>query len=233
MRAYGVFVAAGLVVPFLASAMLANPQARKSASVPAWADVEAQVKKQWESSPYKEKVLKIEKKGDPQFTEESGSNYWRQETLVTVERANKTRARFTIPVIYRLAGDGWQFDRTAVGNVEELSSADAPPAPSTEEAVKIFTEAWKKARPDFDVNSIEVEGKPKFNQSGGRYWLTYKLVVQVTGTRKGYKERYGKKFKCTPQDFSSVLKWDAEKKAWVADEKAIENVNESACDPVS
>lgn len=99
-----------------------------------------------------------------------------------MERPNKTRARFTVAALYKLVGERWQFAEMPVSaEVEELPSADAPAFPSNEEAVKIFTEAWKKMRPDFDVNPMEVPGKPQFNQSKGRYWLTYKLAVNVTG----------------------------------------------------
>lgn len=36
---------------------------------------------------------------------------------------------------------------------------------------------------------------------------------------------------CTPRDFTTSLKWDAEKKTWVADDR-IKNINESGeCEP--
>ena len=159
-------------------------------------------------------------------------SYLRQTALVTVERASKTRARFTVAVLYKHAGNAWQFAEIAPGTVEEVAGAGCPAAPSNEKAVKFFSDAWKKMRPDFEVQSLEVLGQPKFNQSGGRYCLNYNLATAVTGTKKGFKERFGKKFKCTSRDFSSVLKWDPQAKSWAADESAIQNINESAdCQP--
>jgi len=235
----------------------AGPQSKAKAKsgsaddVPTWEAMKTQIEDQWKTSYPREKILNIEKKGGPEFTQEAGKtetiwdgnwtiivpikgregSYCRQTALVTVERANKTRARFTVAALYKRVGNQWEFAEVPVStNVEELASADSPAGPSNEEAVKIFTDAWGKIRPDFEVKSIEVLGKPEFHHSAPRYWLTYKLSLEVTGTKKGERERYGKKFKCEPADYSSVLKWDAQNKVWAADEDMIKNFNESSCD---
>lgn len=102
------------------------------------------------------------------------------------------------------------------------TKAVAPP--TTAAAGVLFAEAWKKHRPDFDVQSVQVvKSEPKQHQD--RRWITYKLVVMVTGTDKGSREMYQKKYRCTPEDYSSVLKLEGGN--WVADEKMIKNVNES------
>jgi hypothetical protein len=102
------------------------------------------------------------------------------------------------------------------------TKAVAPPA--NVEAGVIFAEAWKKHRPDFEVHSVQVvKSEPKQHQD--RRWINYKLVVMVTGTDKGSREMYQKKYRCTPEDYSSVLKLEGGK--WVPDEKMIKNVNES------
>jgi len=102
------------------------------------------------------------------------------------------------------------------------TKAVAPP-PNVEAGV-IFAEAWKKHRPDFEVHSVQVvKSEPKQHQD--RRWINYKLVVMVTGTDKGSREMYQKKYRCTPEDYSSVLKLEGGK--WVPDEKMIKNVNES------
>jgi hypothetical protein len=102
------------------------------------------------------------------------------------------------------------------------TKAVAPP-PNVEAGV-IFAEAWKKHRPDFEVQSVQVV-KSEAKQYQDRRWINYKLVITATGTDKGSREMYQKKYRCTPEDYSSVLKLEGGK--WVADEKMIKNVNES------
>ena len=96
--------------------------------------------------------------------------------------------------------------------------------PSSAQAVAIFTEAWKKHRPDFDLQSVQVL-KSEAKQHQDRRWITYKLAIIATGTDKGTREMYQKKYRCTPEDYSSVLKLEGG--SWVVDEKMIKNVNES------
>lgn len=110
----------------------------------------------------------------------------------------------------------------AAGAATAQSKAVAPP--SSAQAVAIFTEAWKKHRPDFDLQSVQVL-KSEAKQHQDRRWITYKLAIIATGTDKGTREMYQKKYRCTPEDYSSVLKLEGG--SWVADEKMIKNVNES------
>ncbi len=100
----------------------------------------------------------------------------------------------------------------------------APAPPSNAQAVAIFTEAWKKHRPDFSVESIQVL-KSEAKQYQERRWIVYKLAITATGTDKGSREMYQKKYRCTPAEESSVLKLAGG--SWVADQKMIEYVNES------
>lgn len=105
-----------------------------------------------------------------------------------------------------------------------LGQGKAVPAPSNAQAAAIFTEAWKKQRPDFDVQKLEVlKSEPKQYQD--RRWITYKLAITATGTDKGSRSMYQKKYRCTPEDYSSVLKLDGGN--WVPDEKMIRDVNEA------
>ena len=105
-----------------------------------------------------------------------------------------------------------------------LAQTKALAPPTTAQAGVLFAEAWKKHRPDFEVQSVQVvKSEPKQHQD--RRWITYKLVVMVTGTDKGSREMYQKKYRCTPEDYSSVLKLEGGN--WVADDKMIKNVNES------
>jgi hypothetical protein len=108
-----------------------------------------------------------------------------------------------------------------------LAIAQSPP--SNGQATALFTEAWKKLRPDFDLHSIEVlKSEPKQYQE--RRWITYKLAITATGTDKGSRAMYQKKYRCTPEDYSSVLKLEGGK--WVPDAKMIQNVNEDRdCKP--
>ena len=237
------------------AAQAAKPR-RASSSPPSWTTMKALLEKKWKETGPTETIIAIEKVGEPEFAVETGKTetlsstnyswdwdwnlsettvsstikgreglYARQTAVATVERANKTRARFTVAALYKKMGSQWQFAEMPVGKVEELAGAGAPTQPSSAEASRIFAEGWKNARPDFTVDSVEVLAKPEFHQYQNRYWLSYKLAVNVTGTAKGSP---GKKFKCSPSDDSSVLKWDADKKAWLADESVIRIINESA-----
>ena len=225
------------LIAVAASAQIANPMS--------WPTVQKQVQEHWKSTYPTEKVLKVEPKGGVQYysterrTEVDASWGWiwdsrvietqgafaRQVALVTAERANKTQARFEVAALFQNNGRQWQFRQIAVGKSEDLSAAKAGDLPSSADAIRIFTDAWKKTRPDFDVHSVEVlSSEPK--QSQERRWVTYKLAVTATGTDKGSKSMYNKRYRCTPADYSSVLKLEGGR--WVADEKMIGNINESA-----
>jgi hypothetical protein len=109
-----------------------------------------------------------------------------------------------------------------------LAQGKAPGAPSNAQAVAIFTEAWKKHRPDFSVEKIEVlKSEPKSYQE--KRWINYKLAITATGTDKGSRSMYQKKYLCEPADYSSVLKLEGG--GWVADDKMIRDFNESSCSP--
>jgi len=215
-----------------ASAQISNPMS--------WPTVQKQLQEHWAKTYPTEKVLKVEPKGGPVYyaterkTEsdwwgdsrivEKDGTYARQAALVTVERANKTQARFEVAALFHKPSSAWQFRQIVVGKVEDLTAAKAGGLPSSADAARIFTAAWKKARPDFDVQSIEVL-KSEAKQHQERRWITYNLAITATGTDKGSRAMYQKKYRCTPADYSSVLKLEAG--SWVADEKMIANINES------
>jgi hypothetical protein len=227
--------------------------------VPPWATMESLLRKEWATRHPSETILKMEKVGDPTYSDEPGKtetftgssssgvenwedwswhenswsttikgregSYLRQKVDVTAERANKTKAKFSVAALYKLTGKTWTFAEMPVGKVEELATAGSPSQPTDAEAVKIFSAAWASTRPDFNVNSMKVQGKD-FNQSKGNVWLKYKLAVDVTGTAKASAKYKSKNFLCTPPDYTSVLKFDKTKSAWVADESPIRDMNE-------
>lgn len=209
-----------------------------------WPEVEKQLRAHWKKTYPAEKILKIQKKGNLEYyaterrTEVDFSWGWvwdsriierngafaRQVAEVTVERANKTQAAFEVAALFERQGNAWQSKGVAVRGSKDLSAAKAGDLPSAAQAAAIFTEAWKKHRPDFAVEKIDVlKSEPK--QSGERRWITYKLAIIATGTDKGSREMYQKKYRCTPEDYSSVLKLEGG--SWVADDKMIKNINES------
>jgi hypothetical protein len=229
---------------FAAVLLLAAGPAFAQTGPMAWPSVQKQLQQHWKTTYPTEKVLKIEPKGAVQYyaterrTEVDASWGWiwdsrvietqgafaRQVALVTAERPDKTQARFEVAALFQNNGKQWQFRQIVVGKSENLSAAKAGDLPSSADAARIFTAAWKKTRPDFEVHSVEVLGS-EAKQSQERRWVTYKLAVLATGTDKGSKSMYGKRYRCTPADYSSVLK--LESGAWVADEKMIGNINES------
>jgi len=120
------------------------------------------------------------------------------------------------------------FLACAAVSATAIAQGKAPGAPSSAQAVAIFTEAWKKNRPDFSVEKIELlKSEPKSYQD--KRWINYKLAITATGTDKGSRSMYQKKYRCEPADYSSVLKLEGG--SWVADEKMIKDFNESSCSP--
>jgi hypothetical protein len=155
--------------------------------------------------------------------------FLRQTMIVTAERPNKTRAKFTVAALYKLTGTTWQFVEMPVGKVEEIAGAGAPVQPSDAEAAKLFRDAWTANRPDFTTDAVKINAR-EFHQSGGRVWITFKLAIDATGTEKGPAAFKGKRVVCEPADYSSQLKWDKDAAKWVADANSISMVNEtSAC----
>ena len=233
-----------LAIAFLCIAFCATVNAQGSAII--WPTVRAQLEAHWKKTYPAEKILKIEQKGPVQYygsertTEVDASWGWvwdvrvierqgafaRQVADVTVERANKTQARFQMASLFEHSGGAWRFKQVVVGKSEDLSAAKAGDLPSSAQAVAIFSAAWKKIRPDFDVHSIEVL-KSEAKQSQDRRWITYKLAITATGTDKGSRSMYEKKYRCTPEDYSSVLKLEGG--SWVPDANMIRDMNE-ACD---
>lgn len=190
-----------------------------------WSSVRSQMEAHWKKTYPTEKILKIEQKGQLEYyaTErtyeidaswvyiwssriiEKNGAFARQVADVTVERANKTQVRFEVATLFERMGSNWVSKSVAVRGAKDLTAAKAGDLPSNAQAAAIFTEAWKKNRPDFDVHSVEVlKSEPK--QSGDRRWITYKLAITATGTDKGSQSMYQKKYRCTPEDYSSVLK---------------------------
>jgi hypothetical protein len=218
--------------------------AHAQAGAMSWSSVRTQLEAHWKKTYPNEKILRIEQKGPLQYYAserrtvllESWGWVWgtalierqgafaRQVASVTVERANKSQAAFEVAALFERTGNAWQSKGVAVRDSKDLSAAKAGDLPSNAQATAIFTEAWKKLRPDFDVHSVEVlKSEPK--QSGERRWITYKLAISATGTDKGAKSMYQKKYRCTPEDYSSVLKLEGGN--WVPDAGMIRNVNES------
>jgi hypothetical protein len=209
-----------------------------------WPQVQKQLQEHWKKTYPAEKILRMERKGkleyyaterrtevdfswgwvwDSRVIEKNGA-FARQVALVTVERPNKTQTRFEVAALFERIGNAWQSKGVAVRDAKDLSAAKAGGLPSSAQAAAIFSAAWKKTRPDFEVHSVEVlKSEPK--QSGERRWINYKLAITATGTDKGSRSMYQKKYRCTPEDYSSVLKLEGD--SWVADEKMIANVNES------
>jgi hypothetical protein len=209
-----------------------------------WPAVEKQLREQWKKTYPSEKILKVERKGKIEYyateRQTQTTDYWgwlwetkvierngafaRQVALVTIERANKTQARFEVAALFERIGGAWQSKGVAVRDVKDLTAAKAGDLPSSSQAAAIFAEAWKKHRPDFAIEKVEVlKSEPKSYQE--RRWINYKLAITATGTDKGSRSMYQKKYRCTPEDYSSVLKLEGGN--WAADDKMIRDVNES------
>src|SRR3989304_5398913 len=106
----------------------------------AWPAVRKQIETDWKKGYAKEKILRIEKKGPLQYysserrtelleswgwvwgsvTIETQGAYARQVAHVTIERPNKTQARFEVAALYQRAGNGWNYRKLAVGDSKDL-----------------------------------------------------------------------------------------------------------------
>lgn len=219
-----------------------------------WPQVQAKIEAHWAGTYAREKVLSITEKGAPQYssskrvtnTAHIGSSWYsawvtstktvhgsfaRQVALVTVERANKSRARFEVAALYRGDGEAWVFDRIAVGPVSELGAPSDPARPDDAAASKLFAEAWGRKRDDFEVGAIKVLAAAKLGASKARRWLSYRLEISATGTAKASPKYRGKAVTCKPADYASVLRWEVESKAWRVDESMVKDINEDRdCD---
>lgn len=230
---------------FLVSAALSAAVFAQGGAM-SWPQVRSQLEAHWKKTYPTEKILKVEQKGKLEYyatdRQTQTTDYWgwfwetktierngafaRQVALVTVERANKTQARFEVAALFERTGGAWQSKGVAVRDAKDLTAAKAGDLPTSAQAAAIFTAAWKKNRPDFDVHSVEVlKSEPKSYQE--KRWINYKLAITATGTDKGSRSMYQKKYRCEPADYSSVLKLEGG--SWVADEKMIKDYNESGC----
>jgi hypothetical protein len=239
-----------LAAALVAGAASAHAQKAAGPGLPTWPDAQSKIEALWRATYPTEKVVSIDAKSAMEFsstervtetewwwseTKEINGAFARQPAFVLVERANKSRARFEVAVLYRGTDKKtYLFDKVVLGPVVEMGApAGAPVAPSNVVAIGLFAEAWTKERPDFKNVAITVDGAPAINHSGPRNWLNYKLVIDAVGTEKGPKAFLGKAVKCKPADYASVLNWDATKSAWVVDASNVRNVNEtSVCDLV-
>ncbi|HXA47151.1 MAG TPA: hypothetical protein VNW52_05945 [Burkholderiaceae bacterium] len=239
------------IVVFFFGLLFVDTSFAQSGLLP-WPEVQKKISSHWAEHYPNEKILHIEQKGGVEYTatqkvqeDTSYSDWWgttwvttnkeiqgsfaRQVALVSVERANKSRARFEVAALYRGVGKSWKFDQITLGPVTELGKPGDPSVPAKADAQRLFKDAWSKTRPDFEVEAVTVLAAPKIGQSGENRWLNYQLAITATGTAKASSKMQGKKYRCTPADYSSVLKWNDG--AWVADESPIRDVNEASnCD---
>ena len=146
-------------------------------------------------------------------TEKPKGFFYRQLVLVTAERANGSRARFTMAAVYKQGTKGWDFEElaTRADMVEELGGGgDVPAAPPDDVARKLFLEsAQKQCLPEYKISTAKLEGTPTLGRSGKRSWYIYKVTLDGETPK-------GDKVKCEVTDVST-LRWDADKKAWTPD----------------
>jgi hypothetical protein len=98
--------------------------------------------------------------------------------------------------------------------------------PTSAQAVAIFTEAWKKNRPDFSVEKIEVlKSEPKSNQE--KRWINLQARDHGDRHRQRQPQHVREEIPLRAGRYSSVLNFQGG--SWVADEKMIKDYNESGC----
>ena len=236
-----------------AALVLAAHAAQADGLLP-WPEVKRKIEEHWKTTAPRERVLSVKKQGGPQYsasqrvtnTAHIGSSWYsawitsyktvqgsfaRQVALVTVERANKSQARFEVAALYRGEGKSWHFDKIAIGPVTELGAPGDPALPGEAAALAIFREAWAGADNGLEVTSMKLLAPPKLAGTPKRRVLRYLLEVSATGTAKASKKYQGQSLVCRPADYSSVLVWDKASDAWKADVSMIKIINEDrVCD---
>lgn len=242
-----------LKIALLAALMLAAHAAQAGGLLP-WPEVKRKIEDHWKTAAPQERVLSIKQQGKPQYSASQrvtnsthiGSSWYsawitsyetiqgsfaRQVALVTVERANKSRARFEVAALYRGEGKSWLFDKIAIGPVTELGAPGDPAQPDEAAALNIFRQAWANMRADLEVKTMKLLAPPKLSGTSKRRVLRYRLEVGALGTDQASKKYQGQSLICRPADYSSVLIWDKERGAWRADESMIKIINEDRdCD---
>ncbi|MBE0612893.1 MAG: hypothetical protein IH604_04415 [Burkholderiales bacterium] len=240
------------VVLFAVSILFAS--AAQADGLLSWPQVKRKIEDHWKTTAPRERVLSVERKGKPQYSASQrvtdsayiGSSWYsawitsyetiqgsfaRQVALVTVERPNKSKARFEVAALYRGEGKSWRFDQVAIGPVTELGAPGDPAQPAEEAALAIFREAWAGKRSDMEVKSMKLLAPPKLAGTPKRRVLRYRMEVSVLGTAKASKKYRGQSLTCRPEDYSSVLIWDTKRGAWRADESMIQIINKDrVCD---
>jgi hypothetical protein len=242
-----------LKIIFFAVLVLGAGLAQADSMLP-WPEVQRKIEEHWKTTAPREQLLSIAQQGGPQYSSSErvtnsayiGSSWYsawvtsyktiqgsfaRQVALVTVERENKSRARFEVAALYRGEGESWLFDKIAIGPVTELGAPGDPAQPGEAQAMEIFRQAWAKNRADLEVKSMKPLAPPTLSGTSKRRVLRYRLEVSAQGTAKASKKYRGQSLVCRPADYSSVLIWDREQGAWRADESMIKILNEDRdCD---
>ncbi len=140
--------------------------------------------------------------------------FCRQLVLVTAERANGSRARFTMAAVFKQSDKGvWDFAElaTRADMVEELGGGgDIPSPPSAGDALKLFLQAaQKQCLPEYKIATAKLSGDPKLGRSGKRVWYNYKVILDGVTPK-------GDKVQCEVGDLAT-LRWDPDKKIWIPD----------------
>lgn len=146
-------------------------------------------------------------------TEKPKGFFLRQLVLVTVERPNQTRARYTVAAIYKENNGQWEFSEiaTRADLVEELGGgAGVVPPPAAAVATELFLQrAQQKCVPDYAMKSASLLSEPSLGRSGKRIWYSYRVALEGTA-------RDGRPARCEVTDVA-WLRWNAEKKQWEVD----------------
>ena len=139
-----------------------------------------------------------------------------------VERADGTRSRDGVFVEYRLFGDKWELQTVRV--YESRALADLP-APSAQEAQRLFAAAWPKEKCEgYDIQDVKLDGEPRYQLEDGverakaRRWYVYSVKIAARGNGKFRMSEDGANYLNATQN---LLLWDPAQKSWSVDPRQV------------
>jgi hypothetical protein len=134
-----------------------------------------------------------------------------------VERRDGTKSRDRVLAEYRLVGDVWELARVHVYESTALSDVETP-SPDTARA--LFAAAWKDRCEGYDIQSIAIDGEPRFQRdtNDSKRWYVYRLKIAAKGNGKFRMSEDGASYENVTQN---LLLWNPADKSWSVEQRQL------------
>jgi hypothetical protein len=231
-----------------------RPKTVAGAVAPSWAQMEKTVRSKWAETYPKEKILQVDKVGEPTFNDEPGKTESSSTTSGSFDWDSFTWNETTWNTTTK-GREGSYLRQKVDVTVERANQTRA--RFHTAALYKLAGKQWQfvemPAGKVAELGGPNAAGRPTKTQAAELFqagWTSARpdftvRSVDILGEEyHQYKDRQwityklavhvtgkqgkraGKDFKCEPADYSSQLKFNPESKSWAAEEKDIANVNE-------